>query len=138
MAHQFNIYINGQVVEVTAEVYKTYHSMKAYEQYLERKDKINGKILYSELDTAEILGEEMIRSNQISKPVEQAVMDKFQKERLYIAISKLSNNEKAVIRGLYFEEKSQWELSYETGIPQTTISYRVKQALKKLRKIITE
>ena len=133
MAHNFHIYINGQAVPVTAEVYKAYYSMKSHERYLERKDKTKGKVLYSDLDTADVLGEEMIPSSKISKPVEQAVIDKFLKERLYSGIANLSDDEQELIRKLYFEGKSQSELSRETGIPRQTIGHYAKQTLEKLR-----
>ena len=138
MTNDYYIVINDEAVPVSEDVYRAYHAMAEHERYLERKDKRRGKTLYSDLDTDELLGEEMIPSSKIANPVEQAVMDKFLKLQLYAGIAMLTADEQALIHTLYVEEKSQSQLSRETGIPQQTISYRAQQILKRLRKFIEE
>ena len=138
MNTQFYIYVKGQAVEVSHEIYAIYHSMIARARYLKRRDKKHGTIHFSELDRDDLLGEEMIPSSKISKPVEHEVFEKFTVEQLYVAIGKLDEEERDLIRALYFEETSQSELSRETGVPQQTISYRVARVLNKLRKLMTD
>jgi len=138
MNTQFHIYIGGNPVEVSAEIYYTYHTMARREKYQYERDNANGTYLYSNLDTDEVLGEEMIPSSKISKPVEHEVFEKFTIEQLYTAIGKLDERERDLIATLYFEGKSQSQLSRETGIPQQTISYQSDKVLKKLRSLMDE
>jgi RNA polymerase sigma factor (sigma-70 family) len=138
MHKQFHIFIRGQAVEVSEEIYRTYHTMARRERYLYERDNANGTFHYANLDTEELTGEETIPSGRISKPVEQEVLDKLTIEQLYTAIGKLDEHEQDLIRALFFEEKSQSQLSRETGIPQQTISYQADKALKKLRFLMTE
>jgi len=65
MNTQFYIYIGGNPVEVSAEIYYTYHTMVRREKYQYERDNANGTYLYSNLDTNEVLGEEMIPSSKI-------------------------------------------------------------------------
>jgi len=138
MNTQFYIYIGGNPVEVSAEIYYTYHTMARREKYQYERDNAKGTYLYSNLDTNEVLGEEMIPSSKISKPVEHEVFEKFTIEQLYIAIGRLDERERDLIGALYFEGKSQSQLSRETGIPQQTISYQSDKVLKKLRSLMDE
>ncbi|MCL2547027.1 MAG: sigma-70 family RNA polymerase sigma factor [Oscillospiraceae bacterium] len=101
-------------------------------------DGIRSKLLNSDLDTEETLGEEMIPSGRISNPVEQAVMERLLIEQLYAAIARLDEYERELIAELYFADKSQSQLSKETGISQQLISYRAKQTIKKLRFLLDE
>ena len=138
MNKPFYIYVKGQAVEVSHDIYVTYHSMVARARYLNRRDRKHGTIHLSDLDTDESLGEEMIPSSKISNPVEQAFFDKCLIESLYTAIKALSDFEQMLLRELYFADKSQSQLSRETGIPQQTISYRASRTLDKLRRLMTD
>lgn len=138
MNKQFYIYVKGQAVPVSDEIGRVYTSMIRHERYIRHKDKQGGKILYSDLDTPETLGEEMIPSGQISNPVEQAFFDKCLIENLYAAIAMLDDFEQTLIRELYFADKSQSQLSRETGIPRQTIGYQAKRALNKIRTLLDE
>ena len=138
MNTEFYIYVKGQAVSVSKEIYLSYASMIRHERYQLDKDKQGGKMLYSNLDTPEILGEEMISSGRLSNPTEQAFFDKLLMEQLYTAIATLNDFERLLIRDLYFADKSQSQISRETGISQQLISYRTKQLLKKLRALLDE
>jgi len=138
MSTQFYIYIGGNPVEVSAEIYHTYYAMARREKYQYERDNAKGTYLYSNLDTSEVLGEEMIPSSKTSKPVEHEVFENFTVEQLYAAIGKLDEWERDLIGALYFEGKSQSQLSRETGIPQQTISYQSDKALKNLRSLMGE
>ena len=135
---EFYIYVRNKPVIVPEEVYRAYESMRRRERYLRTKDRDNGKVLYSNFDTEETLGEEMIPSSHISNPVEQEVLDRLLKTKLYESIARLDSFEQMLIGALYFEKKTQMQLSKETGMPQRTISYRLHKALKKLRVMIDE
>ena len=57
-------------------------------------------------------------------------------EKLALAKEDLTGDERLLIDLFYEENKSQDEISDITGIPQTTVSYRLKKVIKKLRKIM--
>ncbi|SHK93658.1 sigma-70 family RNA polymerase sigma factor [Alicyclobacillus tolerans] len=50
--------------------------------------------------------------------------------------SGLSEREKTILYGLYWERKNQRELSRQIGIAQTTISHIHRQAIRKLKEQI--
>ena len=138
MNKPFYIYVKRQAVEVSHEIYVTYHSMVANAQYQKRRDKKHGTIHFTDLDTDELLGEEMIPSGQISNPVEQAFFDKCLIENLYTAIAALDDFEKKLLREIYFADKSQRALSRELGIPRRTLDYQVNRTLAKLRILMSD
>lgn len=55
-------------------------------------------------------------------------------KRLYAALHKLSSRQQEIIRKVFFEEKSQREVSRELGITEAGISIQLSQAIKKLKK----
>ncbi len=46
------------------EVYRAYYSIERHTRTLDEKDIRNGKVLYSDLDTDELLGEEMVPDHE--------------------------------------------------------------------------
>ena len=65
----YRIRVDGILVEVSEEVYRAYYSIERHTRTLDEKDTRNGKVLYSDLDTKELLGEEMIPDTDY-EPVE--------------------------------------------------------------------
>ena len=62
------------------------------------------------------------------------VTTKIMIERLRECLVLLSDEELDLIIQLFFNEKSERELSAERGIPRTTIGYRKDKILSKLKK----
>ena len=121
------------LVEVTKEVYVTYYRVRRREQFLEEKDARNGKVLYCDLDTEEILGEEMI-PDHISPDVQDAVMARLMAEKLHACLKKLPEGERKLLYALYFDGLSERQYSAKTGVPQKTVHNRKKKAIQKLKK----
>ena len=57
-------------------------------------------------------------------------------EKLASALEKLSADELLLIDMLYTQLKTEREISQITGVPQTTICYRKKRLLGKLKKFL--
>ena len=58
---KYYIYIDKKTqVEVTEEVYRAYSQMERHERHLVEKDRSHGVVLYSNLDTGNTLGEEIL------------------------------------------------------------------------------
>lgn len=129
------IRINNELVPVTEEVYIIYHKMARRERYLEEKDAEKGKTLYSNLDTTDMLGEEMIPDLSAAS-IEETILAKCMVEKLYDCMSFLDKSELKLIKLLFFVGYSERELSKITGIPRKTISYQKRRILEKLKNLL--
>jgi len=132
---EYIIKVQNQLIQVSEEIYVTYHQMKRREIYLEERDKANGVFYYSALDTEEINGEDAIPDTN-SPCVEDVIVDKLLVEKLHKCIDMLTKEEQSLVFSIYFEGKTQTEIEKETGIKQQTISYREFQIRKKLKKML--
>ena len=132
-----NLYIkiNGELINVSEEIYLTYYRMRSRERYLDQKDIRNGKVLYSNLDTDETTGEEGIPDLD-AESVEDVAVRKMMADKLHKCLDLLPGNDRELLIELYFNEKSEVQLSKELGILQQTISYRKQKILKKLQKMM--
>ncbi len=135
MNNEYVIRIQGQLVAVSEEIYKSYYAMKNHEEYLEKKDLLCGKVLYSDLDTEDIQGEDAI-PDLLTPSVEDIIETALMIEKLRECIKVLSVAEQELVKNLYFQEKSQAQLARETGVKQQTYSYREKRILEKLKKLL--
>lgn len=124
--------VQGSLVEVTEEVY---YGLERHLLTLDEKDMRNGKTLYSDLDTAELLGEEAI-PDQGAVSVEDAAIASLLREQLYRALERLSPAEQRLIHAIYFEGLSERQLSKQSGAHYMTIHNRKARILKKLGEML--
>ncbi len=132
---EYRIKVQGQLVPVSEEVYLTYHRMKRRETYLEERDTTNGVFYYSALDTEGTNGEDVI-PDLVSPRVEDLIMDKLIAEKLHQCLSQLTSKEQELIFLLFFQNKSERQVSDETGIPYMTIHDRKVKILRTLKKLL--
>ena len=132
---KFYIRIGNQVEQVTEEVYREYFKMDRRERYLEERDLVHGRFLYSQLDNVyeDVLGEEMI-VDSLAEDLCDVIVSKIMIEKLKECLSLLSDEDLNLIIQLFYEEKSQRQLSVESGVPVMTISDRKNRVLKKIKK----
>jgi len=132
---KFYIRVENQVEQVTEEVYREYFKMDRRERYLEERDLVHGRFLYSQLDNVYegVLGEEMI-VDSLAEDLCDVVVSKIMIEKLKECLSLLSDEDLYLMIQLFYEEKSQRQLSEESGIPVMTISDRKNRVLKKIKK----
>jgi len=129
----------GQLVPVTEKIYKEYHKMNRREKYLEECDAIYGKFLYSDMDTDEILGEEMIYDTSAVSVEQTAILEiMIKKLRKYLDL--LSNDERELIDALFFSNggggMSEREYEAISGVSRSTINARKITILGKLKKMM--
>ncbi|TWH59380.1 hypothetical protein DesLBE_3759 [Desulfitobacterium sp. LBE] len=131
---KFCIRIEDTIQEVSEEVYREYFKMERRERYLEERDLVNGKVLYSDLDNVhqDVLGEDIL-VDSIVEDICELVTTKIMVERLRECLVLLPDEELDLLIQLFFNEKSERELSAERGIPRKTISYRKDKILSKLK-----
>lgn len=132
---EYRIRVNGVLVEVTREVYQSYYRMRRHESFLVEKDMDHGVELYSNLDTDETLGEEMLPDLH-SPNVEERAITNVLSEKLRRCISQLPEAEQQLIHAIYYEGSSEHQFAEESGVSQVTIHKRKKMILAKLLKLM--
>ena len=119
------------VMETDEAHYKAYYKDLRREKYLREEMQLAGGIIsLNAIDSDELDGVGVVVDT--SEPFEDRVLREIKKEKLPEAISILSDEEKVLIRQLYFENLSEREVSALTDVPQKTINNRRKRILKKL------
>ena len=124
------------VMETTKDSYCEYYRDAARNKYLEKLDSQNGLMSYTALDTDEFNGADIVEDS--SEPFEDKVLCELMIEKLPEVISKLNEEEKNLIREIYFNEMSERELEQIYGISNVAIHKRKKRILKKLQKFFYE
>ena len=123
------IEIDGQKIPVTEEVYQAYMQPEWKERKRWQRSEKAG--------TESTLSIEQMLEDGVDIPffgptVEQIVMLKMLMEDLHRALEQLAPNERTLME-LLGEGWSDCQIAKKTGIPQTTVSYRRKVLLKKIR-----
>lgn len=127
MEKQYHIKLGGQLIAVTEEVYRAYMQPKWREA---KRADVCSENEYS-LDA-------MYEDSRFELPDTGASLDeltanKLMLDELYAALDELSDDERLLINELFFNEKTERELSKELYIPQKTINNRKSAILKKLK-----
>ena len=129
------IKVQGEMVEVSEEVYLTYYRMERKARVVVEKDQRNGTVLFSELDAQEFLTAETLQDPH-AVSVEAIVIGNLMNEKLRICLRQLSDDESSLIRRRYWDQVSQSELASEMQTSQQVISYKERQILGKLKKLL--
>lgn len=128
----YRIRVDGILVEVSEEVYRAYYSIERHTRTLDEKDTRNGKVLYSDLDTKELLGEEMIPDTD-SEPVEDSAIHNVLCEELHQCLAILPKQDAELIQALYFDRLTEREYAQQIGMSQKGVNKRRQKILDKLR-----
>ncbi|WP_373264863.1 sigma factor-like helix-turn-helix DNA-binding protein [Hungatella hathewayi] len=131
----YQIRIKDQLVPVEEEVYYAYYRAKRYEKNLEEKDARNRKVLFSNLDTEMMNGEEMIPDME-TRSVEAFVIETLMMERMRKSLELLGEEEKEIVRVLFYENMSEREAAAEWGISQPAVHKRKNRVLTQLRNMM--
>lgn len=129
---EYQIKVQGVLVEVTKEVYLAYYSIERHTRTLDEKDERNGKVLYSALDTEETLGEEMIPDIGAAS-VEEVALGNILCEKLHQCLALLPEKERELLHALYFEGLTERECAQRIGISQKGVNKRRHKIMDKLR-----
>ena len=103
---KYRLRVEGHLVEVTKDVYLTYYRVERHTKTLDEKDVRNGKVSYSDLDTEETLGEEMVPDPN-AESVEDKAVGNILLQELRQCLAQLPLEEQNLIRALYFEELTE-------------------------------
>ena len=138
------IWIRGQFVEVTDEVYAAYMKGDRKIRYFENdlktgrtgKDK-DGNIkqtLPSREDSLDRLMEDNAQQFLDShESVEDIVIQKISAEKLHMALLRLPKKDQELIYALFYEEKTERVYAEQIGVSPSTVHRRREKIIKKLK-----
>ena len=124
MKKEYNIKLpDGTLVPVSEEVYRAYKQSQWRESNRRRAVKEREHSL-------EQVGERGVHITSHEKLVEQIVEDKLLLEMLLKALETLTEEERFLIDEIYYQEKTEREISKESRIAQQTINSRKKKIIE--------
>ena len=135
MKKEFYLYVNGQKIKVSEEIYKVYWREREHEKYLEQVDRKNHLLFFSSLDHDGHYVDNIVdESVDVAKIVETQMMI----ESLRYAISKLNDEERDIIERLYFNDETLRSVAKLKSITHPALMKRRNKILEKLKKFIEE
>ena len=122
----------GHSIMETDEVnFRAFYKERRREKYLREEAQLAGGVIsLNAIDSDELDGVGVVVDT--SEPLDEKIMRKIMIEKLPEAIATLNDEEKELIKQVYFNHISEREISRRTGTPLTTVNNRKKKALKKL------
>ena len=140
----FYLYIDGQSVKVSEEVYQEYKRAEEKERYFMKRLKKGKFVVDPEKQTVEYLPSREASYEQLleadwdfpapGESVDGAVMKAQALETLNKALQSLTDEERNLIREIFYLEKSEREISAAYNLTQAAIQKRKKKILEKLKK----
>lgn len=131
---EYYILLNGKKIYVSKEVYLAYCSEENHEKYLERVDRKHQLLYFSDFDKENDSYIDHIKDESVD--IEKVIETKMIMDELYRALDNLNSEERALIKALYFEEKSMRKFANEKKVNVMKISRKHKEILEKLKNIL--
>ena len=126
---EYTLIVKGKRIPVTYEVYKAYYQEHEHERYLKNKSARYEHSLEQFMETGVSI--EYICLDSIT-PVEDEVLKVEQITLLGHCLDKLTPEERKIICGIFFEERTERELAMQLQISASTVGYRKRKILKAL------
>lgn len=142
--NDYHLYINGQAIPVSEEVYRAYKHFERKEKYFTydlKAEKFSKKTV-SFLPSREDSYERLLETNQQFMIQEVSVQVQVEKlldaEMVKKALSFLNPEERELINLLFYQEKTEQEIGGLLHISQQAVNKRKQAVLIKLRKLLKE
>ncbi|EFR43785.1 sigma factor-like helix-turn-helix DNA-binding protein [Streptococcus pseudoporcinus] len=135
MAKEYYLYVNGQRVKVSEQIYKVYWREKEHEKYLEQVDKKNHLLFFSSLDHD---GNFVDNLADESVDVEKIIETQILIETVRKAMSRLNDEERDIIERLYFNDETLSSVARSKKVSYQAIQWRKNNILKKLKVFLKE
>lgn len=135
MPKEYYLYVNGQKVKVSEQIYKVYWREREHEKYLEQVDKKNHLLFFSSLDNDGHFVDNIVDE---SVDVEKIVETQMMIEALRNAILRLNAEERDIIERLYFKDETIRSVAKLRSITHPALIKRRNKILEKLKKFIEE
>ena len=135
MAREYYLYVRGEKVKVSEQIYKVYWREREHEKYLEQVDRKNHLLFFSSLDhDGNFVDNIADESVDVAKIVETQMMI----EAVRNAISKLNDEERDIIERLYFNDETLSSIARGKKVSYQAIQWRKNSILKKLSVLLEE
>lgn len=132
MSKQYFIHLYDCKFEVEKKDYMDFYKQKRRVKYLREADESHGLVSYQANDGNDFSGEDyLVDAGQES--IEEIAIRNVMIEHLRKAMKQLTTDELFLINALFFERKSERELSKTEGIPLMTLNNRKRRILSKLK-----
>ena len=135
MPKEYYLYVNGQRVKVSEQIYKVYRREKEHEKYLEQVDKKNHLLFFSSLDHD---GNFVDNLADESVDVEKIIETQILIETVRKAMSRLNDEEREIIERLYFNDETLSSVARSKKVSYQAIQWRKNNILKKLKVLLKE
>ena len=143
-ADKKRVWVSGQYIEVTDAVYDAYMKGDRKIRYSENDLKTERvlmdtdghirQIIPSREDSLDrLMDDNAEQFTDHHESVEDMVLRKISAEKLYQALTELSEKERELIVALFFKEKTERELAAVLGISQPAVHKQKNKILKKLK-----
>ena len=143
-ADKKRVWVSGQYIEVADVVYDAYMKGDRKIRYFENDLKTERvlmdtdghikQIIPSREDSLDrLMDDNAEQFTDHHESVEDMVLRKISAEKLYQALTELSEKERELIVALFFEEKTERELAIVLGISQPAVHKQKNKILKKLK-----
>ena len=135
MPKEYYLYVNGQRVKVSEQIYKVYWREKEHEKYLEQVDKKNHLLFFSSLDHD---GNFVDNLADESVDVEKIIETQILIETVRNAVSRLNDEERDIIERLYFNDETLSSVARSKKVSYQDKKKKKNNILKKLKVILKE
>lgn len=133
MDKKYYIFVGGEKIEVDQEVYKSYWQITNRERYLERLDRQNKLLFFSDLSTEYSFEDTIANENY---DLEKIVETKMLIDRVREAIDSLNDEEREVIERLYYQDESTRIAAKALNLHKTSLIRKRDRILAKLKKML--
>ena len=135
MSKEYYLYVRGQKVKVSEDIYKVYWREKEHEKYLEQVDRKNHLLFFSSLDHD---GNFVDNLADESVDVEKIIETRILIETVRKAMSRLNDEEREIIERLYFNDETLSSVARSKKVSYQAIQWRKNNILKKLKVLLKE
>ena len=140
------LWINGQFIEVSEEVYQVYmqgdRKMRYFEADLKTERTILAedgtvqRVIPSREDSLNRLMDDNARQFSDDSESVDAVFRRLAEDELHRALEKLTDEEYALVCALFFEGTTERDCAKEMGVSQAAVHKKKQRILKKLKEIL--
>ena len=126
--------IDGEMIEITREVAYAMNNFYRSSKAKKVVDKMLREVPYS---GQSIDGEGFMIEDfpDLNCDVEHSVLTKMEQQDIHKVIDQLNTEERMIIYGIFFENKTQTQMAEIMGISRQMLSYKLKSTLNKMREM---
>lgn len=129
---EYYIYVQGEQIAVSHDIYKAYYQEYDHERYLDKRNR-NREISF---DLLQDQGRAMEYTAMSNHPVEDWMIDQERMVYLYEALGQLNTEERWLIDKLYFHGYPEKRIALILGVSRQAVNKRKQKILQKLRGIL--